>query len=44
MESVVQHAITQKDKEIIPLNISNYNFVEVDFEEDYHKAKNICQF
>jgi hypothetical protein len=25
----------------IPLNISSYNFVEVDFEEDYHKAKKI---
>lgn len=41
MESVVQYAISHKDKDIIPLNISNYNFVEVDFEEDYHKAKKI---
>lgn len=41
MESVVQYAIDNNDKDIIPLNISNYNFVEVDFEADYFKAKEI---
>mgnify|MGYP001115351191 CR=1 FL=1 len=41
MESVVQHAIENNDKDIIPLNVSRYNFVEVDFEEDYMKAKRI---
>lgn len=41
MESVLQYAINHKDKDIIPLNISNYNFVEVDFEEDYLRAKDV---
>tara|TARA_B110000037_G_C17120056_1_gene505424 strand:+ start:2690 stop:3214 length:525 start_codon:yes stop_codon:yes gene_type:complete len=41
MESVVQYAIDNEDKDIIPLNISQYSFVEVDFEEDYFKAKQV---
>lgn len=41
MESVVQFAIDHKDADIIPLNISKYNFVEVDFEDDYLRAKKI---
>ena len=41
MESVVQYAINHNDKDIIPLNISQYSFVEVDFEEDYFKAKQV---
>lgn len=41
MESVVQYAIDHNAKDIIPLNISKYNFVEVDFEEDYLRAKKI---
>jgi L-glutamine-phosphate cytidylyltransferase len=41
MESVIQHAIDKKEKDIIPLDISKYEFVEVDFEEDYIKAKKL---
>lgn len=41
MESVIQYAINNNHKDIIPLNISKFSFVEVDFEEDYLKAKKI---
>lgn len=39
MESVIQYAIDNNDKLIMPVSISECNFVEVDFEEDYLKAK-----
>lgn len=39
MESIVQEAIDQSDFDIRPLDIMNHNFVEVDFEEDYLRAK-----
>jgi len=41
MESVIQTSIDESAHDIRPLNISQYNFVEVDFEEDYLKAKKI---
>ena len=41
MESVIQTSIDEKAHDIRPLDISSYNFVEVDFEEDYLKAKKV---
>jgi choline kinase len=39
MESVIQTAIDENKFEINAMEILNYNFVEVDFEEDYKRAK-----
>lgn len=39
MESVIQAAIDEDVFEIEAMNILKYNFVEVDFEEDYIRAK-----
>jgi L-glutamine-phosphate cytidylyltransferase len=39
MESVIQCSIDEGAHDILPLDISKYNFVEVDFEEDYIRAK-----
>ncbi len=41
MESVIQASIDEAAHDIRPLDISKYDFVEVDFEEDYLKAKKI---
>ncbi|HMC00680.1 MAG TPA: phosphocholine cytidylyltransferase family protein [Flavobacteriaceae bacterium] len=40
MESVITEAINEAVYEIKPMDILNANFVEVDFEEDYLRAKN----
>lgn len=40
MESVIQEAINQNKFEINAMDILHHNFVEVDFEEDYLRAKN----
>ena len=39
MESVIQEAINQDKFDIKALDILDYKFVEVDFEEDYNRAK-----
>lgn len=39
MESVIQAAIDENKFQINPLDILNHNFVEVDFEEDFIRAK-----
>ena len=39
MESVIQEAINKNNFDIKALDILNHNFVEVDFEEDYIRAK-----
>lgn len=39
MESVIQEAIVQGQFDINVIDILNYNFVEVDFEEDYVRAQ-----
>ncbi len=41
MESVLQEIINVNEFDIRPLNISKYDFVEVDFEEDYECAKTL---
>jgi len=41
MESVIQNSIDAGAHDIRPLDISQYDFVEVDFEEDYQRAKKI---
>lgn len=41
MESVIQVSIDSNSHSIVPLDISKFDFVEVDFEEDYLKAKQI---
>jgi len=41
MESVIQASIDENRHNIIPLDISKFNFVEVDFEEDYLRAQKI---
>jgi len=41
MESIIQCSIDEGLHDIRPLNISTYAFVEVDFEEDYLKAKDV---
>lgn len=40
MESVIQEAINDNKFEISAMDILEHNFVEVDFEEDYFRAKN----
>lgn len=39
MEAVIQEAINEEKFNITAMDIGEYNFVEVDFEEDYEKAK-----
>jgi choline kinase len=39
MESVIQEAINKGKFEITAMDIAENNFVEVDFEEDYLRAK-----
>lgn len=39
MESVIQEAINENKFEINAMDILHHNFVEVDFEEDYERAK-----
>jgi choline kinase len=39
MEEVIQAAIDEDKFSILPQDILHYNFVEVDFEEDYKRAK-----
>ncbi|MBT8181234.1 MAG: phosphocholine cytidylyltransferase family protein [Eudoraea sp.] len=39
MEAVIQEAVDLDSFEIIPMDIGDFNFVEVDFEEDYLRAK-----
>lgn len=39
MEAVIQEAIDEDDFEITAMDINGHNFVEVDFEEDYIRAK-----
>lgn len=41
MESVLQKSIDERAHDIRPLDISEYNFVEVDFAEDYDRAKEL---
>jgi len=41
MESVIQSSINESKHDIRPLDISKYDFVEVDFEEDYLRAQKI---
>ena len=40
MESVIQEAIDKRKFEVTALDILEHKFIEVDFEEDYLKAKN----
>lgn len=40
MESVIQEAINENKFEINAMDILHHNFVEVDFEDDYKRAKN----
>lgn len=44
MESVIQSAIQYDEIQIEVMDILDYNFVEVDFEEDYLKAKSMFGF
>lgn len=39
MEAIIQEAVEHDVFDIVPIDIQNYNFVEVDFEEDYLKAR-----
>ena len=41
MESVLQKSIDEVAHDIRPLDITKYNFVEVDFAEDYERAKQL---
>jgi len=41
MEAVVDYALSNEDVQVVGLDITGLNFVEIDFEDDYKRAKEI---